>query len=1500
MKGSKERIIEYTKALGHLKEKVFAVALLFAVSVIMMVSVSFAWLALSNNPEVSGVTTSIAGNGNLEIALVEGELSSVTTPDESKIGDSDKELLMRNITWGNLINLSDPAYGLDNLILRPARLNESSLDISPLYGAEYTEDGRISKLNSNFSFATWKPSDVPGLPGEFVLSNKLGVRAITSTKTAESNTYQYYLQVEKEYAEGLNLEAGNMYLAITGDAAYMEALAYIMGTYMTSNMNQGQGDVNLTNPTVDKEHMETLRDMFAAFINVMNKEADALAALANLQLYIKNGGYNEANPYVQYTAESLIADVNNLNSKGIHISNFSQFISDLETLKLNHQKLVDICNLGTIKWEDQDIKSIINSLVNVGSCTVDGTKVSSIGASAALNLNNKSCETIITNGILQRFEQRTGIKMYVGPEYNGGKGLLVTAKGKRLGMTMDGKIYAKISTDATAPFLFPTDIANALSKNTGGTAVLQANDTFGLAVDLWVRTNQPNSYLTLQGNVLTKTEEVRSKGISKNGDEVELYTIEYTVEIENENGDKEVVDVTDDLYKIEEDGVEKWYRLSSHAEVTTEELNGKTPLPKYEEVVTVIGYEGDNRVWDGSVGLSVNSTTQGSGSCYVYYADSPEDQARSLELLKYLNVAFVNEKQLLATAVMDTERFYADNGKVIVPLVLRSDSINLGEDYTGITKYAITALEKNVPTRITAIVYLDGTDLHNDDVLAAADIQGQLNIQFGTADALIPIKNESLMNKEIVVSASVSKNSFNYDESSSDKPMTTVVSINVSGAQPKSVTAFFIRSINSSQGSREIPMTFLPVEGVEGQWTSEYTFSYPGNYILRSVRLDGVEYDLSDRPVVTVSGFTIKSVTWAEESNYTSIMTAGRSESIELNVEFASNDPNKMPKTVQGRFLREEDGTVASINFTYNTVTNIWTGNATFVTSGEYTLQYLLLNGEYVELAENMRKHVSVYLGMKVRIYTDSPIDFKLVPSQMTENMKNLKMNVVIEDDTDKEMTYLDATKEVKLTYRLNTSNAKKTEIPLTWNPMTNYYEGTFHSMSFGPGIFIFDKVSVGEDNIINALTSPKFTIRSPEPPSYYRCDVSENQFAPNQNAMFNVDIAYSSTAKASATIAQTNDNGDIIKLYENIVGVMGTDFEGENGVPVNTWLFTIPTASSGTQDGYWKLISVNVWDVPDAQGVYYTQDNPLVFNLSEHNISTRVVATVNIIFASGQDKEFNGAFMATHTISGITVDIYDFEGKAIAGIANVKLKYTYGGESRQYGGYTSDAIEFDDKDVILASDDSGIKFTQTEAFNVQYAGTYTPIEFSFNVVGAAPFIYTKDNENMPDNVPSFTVSSTVPSATITAISPTGTFDVDKSGIGSGHASSTVPAWDGTNATVYFKCNRSGSGSTCDPYRHNYARPSVTIKLAGIGQATQAELSFGSGVHIYNGTTQTTGYTWTADGACSRNIGYYRSRTAANDDKTAAGTLTANTLVLKYEGDAFNFAIPTITIYNPY
>jgi hypothetical protein len=81
-------------------------------------------------------------------------------------------------------------------------------------------------------------------------------------------------------------------------------------------------------------------------------------------------------------------------------------------------------------------------------------------------------------------------------------------------------------------------------------------------------------------------------------------------------------------------------------------------------------------------------------------------------------------------------------------------------------------------------------------------------------------------------------------------------------------------------------------------------------------------------------------------------------------------------------------------------------------------------------------------------------------------------------------------------------------------------------------------------------------------------------------------------------------------------------------------------------------------------------------------------------------------------------------------------------------------------------------------------------------------------------------------------------------------------------------------------------RPYVTLSLSGIGKGASAELSFGANAHVYDkneqgSSSKTVAYTWTSDTTCQRYIGYYQSKTAANDTMTAAGTLIANELVLK-------------------
>ena len=281
MKEFQERIKEYTKALPKMKEKVAACALLLCISMVMMTTVSFAWLVRSAAPEVKGMTSTIAANGNLEIALANG---SKVAPGESRVGDGDPDNTMqqRNITWGNLINLAEAAYGLENIVLRPAQLNKNALATSPLYGAEYDKDGRITKLVSNFGYAVYNPDR-----GLFEISEETeyrGVRAISSTKTEYLDEMTEDLEAYNEAVsniESLNLSAVNQYLVLATDqhASKMDSLTTLMGIYMTARLNAGQGNasVDFKNPLVQPSDIANLRDMYSLFQDAFETEAEAMA-----------------------------------------------------------------------------------------------------------------------------------------------------------------------------------------------------------------------------------------------------------------------------------------------------------------------------------------------------------------------------------------------------------------------------------------------------------------------------------------------------------------------------------------------------------------------------------------------------------------------------------------------------------------------------------------------------------------------------------------------------------------------------------------------------------------------------------------------------------------------------------------------------------------------------------------------------------------------------------------------------------------------------------------------------------------------------------------------------------------------------------------------------------------------------------------------------------------------------------------------------------------------
>ncbi len=1482
MKGSSV----YKEKMPRIKEKLIAMLLLLVLSASMLTAVSFAWVSLSTKPEASGITTSIAANGNLEIALASG--TTITVPGASQIGDANLTIADRNITWGNLINLSDASYGLSNMVLRPALLYEADLLNSPLRAAIYSADGRVNGMDSAFRYAKWTIYD--DRDPEFVLTDQYGLRAITSTIMSGDMTG--FNKDQLEYLETMDKANGaavDAYLTIVKNESYMNSLVTLMGHYMTARMND---DASINNPSFDVADAENLRDTFGAFVDALEAEQAYMLAAANYQIFLQ-ATYNE-NASWDISLEKLLTGVagaskNSLTSvnTGVTGSNGQEIvvklyglasnIYDLNIIREGYEQLKTLCaNGGPYTWKESGINNILNRLVNVGDCEVynpeTGTvKISSMGASAALGyLGKNNNEAIITNGVLFNYEQRTGADMTLS-DYTADRTIKVTVK--RYGITMrDQKVTASLKTSAQITG-YPTDrklvedlLPDAQKNANAGSMQLRADATYGYVIDFWIRTNALGSYLNLEGNVLTRDETVDVKGKDPDGNEVQLYTVTETIEGEEDTITRDVyikevvrgdpiTDASGNIVRFEENPngthkIEIWYYHDTGSQysafrmmdATVENASGTwyegvpaadgsdtivfqavadmvEPKKKVEIHQIVIGYEGENRVWDedDSALIEAGSTTQGSGSCYVFYADTAEDMEKGLDLLSALRVAFVSsDGKLLTEASLDTEHFYSDAGKVIVPLVLSSDQVVKNEE-TGEVYNVITKLERNEATLISAIVYLNGYQVTNEDVLAASDIEGQFNLQFGNTIVdvnLDPMPNEKLESEKLIFSAGVDKTTFNYE---TDDDLTVHVNANIEGVTPKSVEAFFVRTITSTQGVKLETFSFT---GSGDTWTGQFTFTSPGEYILRSLRIDGIEYDLpvASRPKVTVEGFSIQELNWDETSNFHRFMTSSGSISTGLSVKIGAT-PAKRPSSVSARFHNAADNTNTYATLHYDPTADKWEGTVTFNTSGEYVLDMLTIDGNQTAVDTNLQKTAEVICGMKVAVYTTSPqLPKRIVLEEgvSTDDELNLKMQVKLLDNKG---NFIDAVSDVHLYYgRKNwVSDEVGMHAPMVWNSATGYYEGILQAQE---GDYEFLRVTVGTSEISNATTSPAFSIMEVKVPKLLQAASKPYQFG---SASFQVQMDAPDSSVIQAVIVDGNGKEIIV------------DQSGKTG---NMWGFEL------MESGTFYIKELRLKGCYNANGDFLDPDGEEYYTISVNTDEAaaagtyrdgtivRVVKEFNVEVATPDQTIEGGAFLAAQTWKNtvtITPDITD----ANVAISDVKLTFKYDKTNMQaYGGYSTDNLagllqavtgsEIGDEFTITLTENADGTFAIDRTLT--YAGDYklTKVEFTVAMDGTSKTVTME-----PDNSGKFTtemgqdlsmlvkVKSEKPTVKITGVSPTST-TVNS---GDNELSATNAVFNnGFSVVAYITGTKEWA---LVPY-WNYSTPTISLEIQNASDITSA------------------------------------------------------------------------------
>lgn len=1624
----------YQAQLPFAKEKVIASLLIFAFSIAMVAMTTFAWTTLSVSPEVSGATTVITANGNLEIALAgsyetiyettqkkdaDGNLVfdekgdpvmeivhdkqgnpiikeiKAVPPSASAVGDSLLSIQQRNQTWGNLINLSDPSYGLDQIILRPATLNSGvSLAKKPFVSATYGPDGRVeSTTNSEFAYTRYLEiangkygflqSDLPGVKAVSTvlaqpthIESKLGLyytNKLTDTipvskfGVARDNLHKIVRSMDLAYTDSSPL-SGLMSVYLNG-LLYKNLSETVPDKWVLPDSWKSAGKTTYTPAVCDKKDMEqilaVMKDLDTDVLNMLGEGYVELFYLYQMDTYINREAYDKmekpeenfvwpenwkkyATDADGHITEAGLEDFLNTapglidtmvskrteESDKTTLKDFKTKINNFKTIRTNLKNAIanlenEFAEGDEIYW--YEVQSDVNALVNIQTTMINGKTLNEWFASLSANIDTlpgmlknsaDKNNAIVQAGIIRDIDamlfsneggihiQKVSVLAEIGAIKHraGDKSWALSLAG----ISSDQTIYANIKTNAPTkdannqwnPSVTSEALIGATNTLDTGYVVYsyKALDTYGLAIDFWLRTNVPGASLILEGEV-----EFEEKDITKtlpDGTVVTLYLAKLkrtTTETGKEDQVEDIPDVSvyllngiwyyegsDTLVEIEED----YYGDPDSDEpvgkiITT--VNGE-PVKKTEKIA--VGYSSANRIWKDSdfpIGVDPStSTTQGSGSCYTFYAD-PSELNTILGVLERMRVAFIDGSgQLLAIAKLDTQYCFSEYGRHLVPLVIYSggSEITITDSITGAeTTYStIMNMSANTPTMVSALVYLEGTSIENKDVLASADIQGQFNLQFGTVYDEKALKDETLMNESITLAAKIT------GSNESGTAYTKTVTATITGLKSStdadgnkvwpSVTANFTRKISSTQGSVYFPapLAFTTTDGTT--WTCDFTFNTPGDYILRSLTIDGQERMLNvdmngdgtineeDWVTFTIEGFKIEKLESGYGQKFT-FMTADSyvSDRFTLDITASPAFADKMPDTIKGVFTNEDNVNV-DLNFTKQsekTGAATWVANINFNASGTYTLRYLLLNGEYYELSNPFIREV--ILGLQTKVWLTSPGNFTAEEDYKYNTTQDIHsffyMNpkaehlfaVVLEiyDESGKEIRQLGGNSGVELFYGTMSATLK-------WNASADNYSGSALTLN-SPGVYSFTRVDIpittGDGSNTQAVTStlgaPMVRIMSKDPYVYKGTNLAKDSndqpikefnaiLAQSNSPRVEVNFDYAASASVYGKFKFTNASGEITYIVLRAEHMNGTDTD-------DTFVFYIPT----DKNGFYQLMEVKLTNVMgEGQHFYQSEDDlslldengkpifvdetpdfdnadsekfaSIPYTDEELNeLKVKIIVTPKIVIegGNGYTTEFTGAFLEKYTLFGdgkFEISILDFAGNPISDLGDLYLAIQHNREEMNKYYTLSDA------DYKSAFKDIGITLSDSDGDGI-YSVTLPSSEIF--LAGSYRVTLTSNKELQVLNrafegvMPDIQIDSSLPTVKIT--------DVD---IGN-NGNNTVNA-DGTEATVYMM-HKSTTTLRFEGWRPvtvtipHYKSSTVTISLENSGYAKSVTLPFYQG-----------------------------------------------------------------------
>ena len=454
--------------LMNLRKKIKFTVIPLALCLLLLVSASYAWLTLSIAPEVTRVDTNVGANGSLEIALLSDQTYLDPLTIRAGIGDSavNQNAVESNLSWGNVIELADEAYGTGKISLLPARLNLRAgengnpvLDSNLLKIAEFGIDGRIAMLSPNTVSATYE-----GRAFTYYTDNqRYGVRAIGTISNLTPQ--QTALTTARSAAQSHTTAAARAVKNV-----WRESGSGIMDV-LWHRYGEG-GD------TFDQTHVAAIRDAAD-----MTQEALDYVDLALRQgvigvaaSVITDGPDFEALSTMVSNPDMALSTILSSAGAGIPDSFLAQ-AKQLEEMQVNVMSVVVACNTlsGTVTWEK------IEPLLDV---LLDGEKA----YLAEFPLSGDGTMDVMQDGTVVTVAPDSGVLAKIA-EYTGNYSTYF--QWERVG-NLEVRTADPVETPHLVQVVALLKNANAAS---GSWTRANLNDTYAMAIDMAFRCNADSDLL---------------------------------------------------------------------------------------------------------------------------------------------------------------------------------------------------------------------------------------------------------------------------------------------------------------------------------------------------------------------------------------------------------------------------------------------------------------------------------------------------------------------------------------------------------------------------------------------------------------------------------------------------------------------------------------------------------------------------------------------------------------------------------------------------------------------------------------------------------------------------------------------------------------------------------------------------------------------------------------------------------------------------------------------